>query len=104
MTATWARFAASAMRVKSLRKTSVEGFLRSSAGGAGTEAIWLGEVRSEEAAAVEETPPCDGDEMGASISPVYCVKMEREEEEGSKFEVRSMSVFETGEDGRVPMS
>lgn len=57
MTATWARLAASATRVKSLRKTSVEGFLRSWGGGAGAEAIWLGDVRSEEAAAVEEAPP-----------------------------------------------
>lgn len=52
-TATWARLAASATRVKSLRKASVEGFFISEGGGAGTEAIWLGDVRSDDGAAEE---------------------------------------------------
>ncbi len=71
MTATWARLAASAMRVKSFRKASVEGFLKSWGGGAGTEASWLGEVRREEAAVVDEAPACDGDDMGAFILVSY---------------------------------
>ena len=103
MTATWARLAASATRVKSLRKTSVEGFLRSWGGGAGAEAIWLGEVRSEEAAAVEEAPPCDGDEMGASIS-VVCLCKDEKRRRRRKIKARSMSAFATGNDGKIPVS
>lgn len=66
MTATWARFAASATRVKSLRKLSVEGALIG-AGGGGTKLLfmegdcWVGETKELVWVAV------DGDEMGASI-------------------------------------
>lgn len=97
MTATCARLAASATSVKSLRNESVEGVCRAfcGGGGAGTEAIWLGEVRMEEAF-VEALPPCDGEEMGAFIfSLCVCIedaKAKRWKKEDAKIGVCRLGV------------
>lgn len=102
MTATWARLAASATRVKSLRKASVEGGLLSCGGGAGTEANWLGEVRRDEAEATEQAAACDGEEMGAFIAGCISVSRMRRRKREKTIEVRSMSVFATFKGGKKP--
>lgn len=66
--------AASATSVKSLRNASVEGCLSCEGGGAGTEAIWFGDVRTDDA--VDEAVACDGDEIGAFIVIFVCLLRE----------------------------